>query len=145
MNKVIFSLYIVCCLFAACSGMKKTSSVTEQSKLAGNWELCYIYGSTGTFESLYPNGKPSINFDTFKNIANGNTSCNYFNEQVKVEGNQISFTEPIIMTKMLCLDGNGETIFLEALTKITSFSIGEDGKTLYLNSGDIEMMRLTKK
>lgn len=86
-----------------------------------------------------------MRFDQTNKIVSGNTSCNNFNGSFKLEGNKISFPEPLTMTKMACLDGNGETVFLETLNKITNFSLDKNRNTLHLNAEDIELMKLTKK
>lgn len=43
------------------------------------------------------------------------------------------------------MDGQGEQVFMNTLQKITSYNITDDGKTLNFMSGDIAMMRFTKK
>jgi heat shock protein HslJ len=49
------------------------------------------------------------------------------------------------MTKMMCMDGQGEQVFMSTLQKITSYDVTDNGKTLNFISGDIAMMRFTKK
>lgn len=49
------------------------------------------------------------------------------------------------VTKMMCIDNQGEQVYMNTLQKITSFDITDDGKTLNFISGDIAMMRFTKK
>jgi heat shock protein HslJ len=48
------------------------------------------------------------------------------------------------MTKMACLDGNRETVFIETLKKVISFSVTE-GNTLNFMMDDIALMRFTRK
>jgi heat shock protein HslJ len=117
----------------------------ETSKLAGNWELNFIAGQSISFDSLYPDKKPSISFDISDTTVSGNTSCNNFNGRLNADGNKISFNEPMAMTRMICIDGNGENVFMETLKKINSYSITDDGKTLILMMGEISMMRFAKK
>jgi len=145
MKNLISLLLIACGVLLACNSTRKTTVVPESSKLSGNWELNYISGPRIAFDGLYPNKKPSINFDVTNKRVSGNSSCNSFNGALKLEGNQISFTEPMVMTRKACIDGNGETVFMETLQKINSYSITDDGKTLNLIMGDIAMMRFTKK
>ena len=45
---------------------------------------------------------------------------------------------------MICIDGNGENVFLETIKKINTWSV-TDGNTLNLIMGDIALMRFTKK
>lgn len=144
MKTNIFALFISCCLFTACDSSKKTTtSMNGSSKLNGTWELNYITGSRIAFDGLYPNKKPTITFDVAKNTLNGNTGCNSFNGPLKVDGNKISFTDPMAMTKMMC-PGDGETVFLQTLQKVNSWSVS-DGNTLNFIMGDIATMRFTKK
>ncbi|WP_433832494.1 META domain-containing protein [Flavobacterium anhuiense] len=134
---VFFSSFLISCKCA------KTDAV---SKLDGNWELNYISGPQIAFEGLYPNKKPNIKFNTKENQVSGNASCNSYTGKLVVEGNKIDFTQPMAVTKMMCLDGlQGEQTYLNTLQKITSYDITDDGKTLNFISGDIAMMRFTKK
>lgn len=145
MKRVILTLFVACCLFTACNSTKKTTSAPESSKLAGEWELKSISGPQIDFNDLYPNKKPTITFDISTNRVFGNTSCNNFNGKMNVDGNKISFTEPMAMTRMACMDGNGETVFMEALSQINNFSVSSDYKTLRLNSADNEKLVFVKK
>ncbi|WP_264538453.1 META domain-containing protein [Flavobacterium sp. N1736] len=121
---------------------KKTDTV---SKLDGTWELNYISGPRIAFDGLYPNKKPTIVFDSKENRVSGNSSCNSYTGKLSVDGNKIDFTQPMVMTKMMCMDGQGEQTYMSILQKITSYDITDDGKTLNLISGDVAMMRFTKK
>ena len=141
MMKNIFILVFCSAALISCK-CKKTDSV---SKLEGNWELNYISGPRIAFDGLYPNKKPTLNFDLKENHISGNSSCNSFNGKLILDGNKIDFTQPMAMTKMMCQDGQGEQVFMSTLGKITSYDVTDDGKTLNLISGDIAMMRFTKK
>ena len=136
---IFFSLFLISCSIFKC---KKTDSV---SKLDGTWELNYITGPKITFDGLYPNKKPTITFNTKENQVSGNNSCNSYTGKLNVTGNKIDFTQPMAVTKMMCLDGQGEQVYMSTLQKITSYDITDDGKTLNFISGDIAMMRFTKK
>ena len=115
---------LVSCSIFKC---KKSDSV---SKLEGSWELNYISGPRIAFEGLYPNKKPTIIFNLKENRVSGNSSCNSYTGKLNVEGNKIDFTQPMVMTKMMCEDGQGEQTYVNTLQKITSYTITEDGKTL---------------
>ncbi|STO10862.1 META domain [Flavobacterium hibernum] len=123
----------------------KTQKSDSVSKLEGTWELNYITGPRIAFEGLYPNKKPTINFDIKENRVSGNNSCNSFTGKLVVTGNKIDFNQPMAVTKMMCMDGQGEQVFMSTLPKITSYDVTDDGKTLNFISGDIAMMRFTKK
>ncbi|WP_406844154.1 META domain-containing protein [Flavobacterium soyae] len=137
---IFLSLILLSCNIFKC---KKSDAV---SKLDGTWELNYITGPGITFEGLYPNKKPTINFNTKEKQVSGNNSCNSYTGKLVVNGNKIDFTQPMAVTKMMCMDGlQGEQTYMNTLKKITSFDIADDGKTLNFISGDIAMMRFTKK
>ena len=136
---VLFSFLLISCNVFKC---KKKDVI---SKLKGTWELTYITGPRIAFEGLYPNKKPNINFNTKENVVSGNNSCNSYTVKLEVKENKIDFTGPMVSTKMMCLDGQGEQVFMNTLSKVTSYTISDDGKTLNLISGDIETMRFNKK
>ena len=117
--------------------------MTDTAVLNGTWELNYITGPRIAFNGLYPEKKPTITFDVTAGKISGNTSCNSFNGKLNVDGNKINFNDPMAMTRMFC-QGQGETTFLETLKKINSWSV-TDGNTLNLLTGDIAMMRFSKK
>jgi heat shock protein HslJ len=123
----------------------KTSKNDSVSQLEGTWELNYITGPRITFDGLYPNKKPTITFNVKENLVSGNNSCNSFTGKLKVTGNKIDFTQPMAVTRMMCIDAQGEPVFMSTLQKITSYDVTDDGKTLNFISGDIAMMRFTKK
>ena len=123
----------------------KCTKNNSVSKLDGTWELNYISGPRIAFEGLYQNKKPTIVFDSKESRVSGNSSCNSYTGKLMVDGNKIDFTQPMVMTKMACMDGQGEQTFMSTLEKITSYDITDDGKTLNLMSGDVAMMRFTKK
>ncbi|WP_426484368.1 META domain-containing protein [Flavobacterium sp. 2] len=141
MMKNFFTLVLFSAVLISCK-CQKTDSV---SKLDGNWELNYITGPRIAFDGLYPNKKPTINFNTKENQVSGNNSCNSFTGKLSITGNKIDFTQPMAVTKMMCMDGQGEQVFMSTLQKITSYDVTDDGKTLNFISGDIAMMRFTKK
>ncbi|MGO4770285.1 META domain-containing protein [Flavobacterium sp. W22_SRS_FK3] len=136
---IFFSFLLVSCNVFKC---KKKDTV---SQLEGNWELNYISGPRIAFDGLYPDKRPTINFNIKENLVSGNNSCNSYTGKLKVTENKIDFTQPMAATKMMCMDGQGEQVFMSTLSKVTSYSVTDEGKTLNLISGDIAMMRFTKK
>jgi heat shock protein HslJ len=109
----------------------------------GSWELTYISGTKIAFEGLYPNKKPAINFDVANTRVSGNTGCNNFSGKLNIDGNKINLNEAMALTKMMC-PGQGETIFLETLKKINTYSVSDDS-TLNFIMGDIALMRFKRK
>ena len=110
--------------------------------LEGAWELNYISGRRIAFEGLYPGRKPFIKFDLTSNRFSGNTSCNSFSGALHAENDQISFTEPFMMTKMAC-PGEGEQAFLDVLKTVDHYSI--EGNALTLIKDDVAVMRFERK
>lgn len=144
MMKNFFVLIFCSFLFISCNVFKckKNDAV---SKLEGIWELNYITGPRIAFDGLYPDKKPTINFNTKENLVSGNNSCNSYTGKLTATENKIDFTQPMAATKMICMNGQGEQVFMSTLSKVTSYNVTDEGKTLNLISGDIATMRFTKK
>ncbi len=124
-------------------GSNQMQTTSVNSKLDGNWELNYISGRKIAFEGLYPEKKPFITFDSGNQRVSGSTSCNSFTGKLITDGQQISFTDPMAMTRMMC-PGEGEQAFLNVLKTVNRFSISDDN-TLTLIMGDIAVMRFARK
>jgi heat shock protein HslJ len=142
MKKIILALTVFCLAFISCNSFKTTMDKT--ASLEGTWELNYVTGPRIAFGGLYPNKKPTISFDLKENSVSGSNSCNRYSGKLNVDGNKISFKDPMAMTKMFC-PGEGENIYMSTLQKIDSYSISKDGKTLNFIMDDIVMMRFDKK
>lgn len=130
------------CLLFACNNSKKAMAVNNPEKLNGSWVLNYVSVPGINSDSLYPNKKPEINFSIADGRVSGTTGCNSFSGPVKIDGNKISFAEPLALTRMMC-PGQGESVFLETLKKVNTYSA--DGKTLTLIMGDIAVMRFSRR
>lgn len=145
MIKNVLTLVFLGVVLISCNA-SKTQKEDSVSKLEGTWELNYITGPRIAFDGLYPNKKPTITFDLKENRISGNSSCNNYTGKLSITGNKIDLTQPMAMTKMMCVDGQqGEQTFMSTLPKITSYDVTDNGKTLHFISGDIAMMRFTKK
>lgn len=144
MIKNVLALIFLGGILISCNA-SKTQKNEGTATLEGNWELNYITGPRIAFDGLYPNKKPTINFDLRESRVSGNNSCNSYTGKLSVTGNKIDFTQPMAVTKMMCADGQGEQVYMSTLQKITSYDITDDGKTLNFISGDIAMMRFIKK
>lgn len=144
MKKLTLLLAITLGFLASCDS-KKGVPLSGSKSLEGNWELNYISGSRIAFDGLYPNQKPDITFNLKENRVMGRNSCNNYSGSIKVEGNAIDFDEKgMISTKMFC-EGEGESVYMNTLKKIDGYSITNEGKTLNLLVGDVEMMRFERK
>lgn len=145
MKKVLLAFLVISLVITSCKNTKKaTSTMPNISSLNGTWELNYISGPRIAFDGLFPKKKPTITFDATTKKVNGNSSCNNFNGALNADGNKIDFTQPMAMTRMACMDGNGEQVFMDVLKKVNGWSV-TDGNTLNLLTGDVPMMRFTKK
>ena len=142
MKKIILALTVLCMAFVSCNSAK--TAMNNTTSLEGTWELNYVTGPRIAFDGLYPNTKPTITFNLKESSVSGSNSCNRYSGKLNVEGNKISFKDPMAMTRMFC-SGEGENIYMSTLQKIDSYSISEDGKTLNFIMGDIAMMRFEKK
>lgn len=142
MKKIILSLTLFCSVLISCNSVKTANS--QKAALQGAWELNYITGPRIAFPGLYPHNKPTITFNLKETSVSGKNSCNSYAGRLNVNGSKISFKEPMMVTKMFC-PGEGENVYMNALQKIDSYSVSEDGKTLNFIMGDIVMMRFEKK
>ena len=90
---------------------------------------------------MFSDKKPQLEFNREEGIVTGNSGCNGYSAQFKVDGNTISFGEPGPSTLMYC--GEGETFFRNTIKKVNRFKIDENGK-LNLMLNDVPMMRFKK-
>jgi heat shock protein HslJ len=143
MKTILLAFTLVCLTITSCNSTK--TPMKTANTLEGTWELNYITGPRIAFEGLYPNKKPTINFDLKENKVAGNNSCNQYFGNLLIDGNKINFKDAKMGSTMMACQGSGETIYMKTLDKIDSYSISEDGKTLNFIMGDIAMMRFVKK
>jgi heat shock protein HslJ len=134
---VIFSM-----AFTSCDSTKSASKTA--AALEGTWQLNYITGPRITFEGLYPDKKPTINFDLKEKRVSGNNSCNQYFGALLLDGKKINFKDAKMGSTMMACPGTGESTYMKTLEKIGNYSISKDGKTLSFISGTIEMMRFEK-
>lgn len=136
---VLFSFLLIFCNVFKC---KKKDVIF---KLKGIWEFIYIIGLKIVFEGLYLNKKFNINFNIKENVVFGNNSCNFYIGKFEVKENKIDFIGFMVLIKMMCLDGQGEKVFMNILLKVIFYIIFDDGKILNFILGDIEIMCFNKK
>ncbi len=147
MLKNSLRMILLCVVLASCTSTKSTSSDAKPvTQLDGTWELNYITGPRIAFQGLYPEQKPEVFFDTKQNLVSGNDSCNLFSSELKLKASAIDFTGPMAMTKKMCMEGQeGQQLFMSTINKIDHYEVSADGKTLTFKTGDMAMMRFTKK
>lgn len=68
---------------------------------------------------------PMIKIDLSQNEINGNTSCNRFSAKIVVNDNSVDISE-LSSTKMMCRNIEVETVFMDALERISSYTIKND-------------------
>lgn len=113
------------------------------SPLHGDWQLHSIQLPGSERRSDFNGNIPAIRFDTAHNQSSGSTGCNRFSGSYFAVNGQMRFDiEKMALTRMACV-GENEGIFLDALKKITHFTI--EGQTLIMSSGNTVIMRWQKK
>jgi len=159
MKKLIVLSAILAVIFASCNASKSSSSTTakkvgdasvpvssspssDEMELEGTWELVSIISETTPFKTLYPTVKPTIAFDARPKQASGTTGCNTYTGSYSLDGKTISFGNGFATTKMAC-EGNGESVFIQRLTKAKNFFI-KDQTTLMLLDGDVALLEFKK-
>lgn len=131
---------IVCLIFISCTTSKPT---VKTASLEGTWELKYITGPKIAFDGLFPNKKPTIAFDLKENKILGNNSCNQYFGALLIDGAKINFKDAKMGMTMMACEGNGDSVYMDTLNKIESYTITDDGKTLNFLLGNVVMMRYT--
>jgi len=128
-------------LYKGSTPLAKFKAVAADSELAGTWELDYIQGGNTPFNELFPQGKPTINFDLNAKKVNGKGACNNYNATVEINGRNIKIG-PVASTRMGC-PGNGEGLYFETLQKVNVISVNGDTMTLII--GDVAVMRFARR
>jgi heat shock protein HslJ len=140
MKKITLLVVLICMNFFSCTTSKPAMKSTS---LEGTWELNYITGPRIAFDGLFPNKKPTIAFNTKENKVTGNNSCNQYFGALLLDGAKINFKDAKMGMTMMACQGNGDSVYMEILNKIESYTITDDGKTLNFLLGDVVMMRFT--
>lgn len=143
MKKISLISTCIVLIMSACNSSKKT--VNASANLNGEWELNYISGPRIAFQGLYPDQKPTINFDTEGHKVFGKNSCNVYNGTLHVKGSSISFVDSKMAVSLMACPGDGEAIYMKMLEKIDSYAIADNGKELSLSGNGVVLMRFIKK
>jgi len=138
MSRVGVFIVFVCMSFVSC-GTSKTA--VKEYSIQGTWELNYITGPKIAFDGLFPEKKPTIAFNLQDNKFTGNNSCNQYSGPLIIDGAKIDFKDAKIAMTMMACQGNGDSLYMETLNKIESYTITDDGKTLNFLIGKVVMMR----
>lgn len=141
MKKVALILLVI--FIGSCS-CKKNSTDAAPGSLEGNWELTSMSDHKSDFESVFPNAKPTINFNVNDTKVTGKNSCNSYGGSFSLDGIFLRIDEKTLFsTKMFC-EGIGEKTFMDVLGKVNAYSISQNGTTLSLWKGKTELMRFRK-
>lgn len=128
---------ILALILSGCTSLKNTIPLSSET-----WELEYVTGPKIAFDGLFPENKPQVTFNTTKKEVSGTTGCNGFSTKYTLDGQTIKFDENFPITMRYC-EGGGEQIFLKMIKEVNHYFIDYEGK-LFLNKGDIPMMRFKK-
>lgn len=136
---VFSALLLVSLLFMSSCASKKT--VSKEAVFNGNWELEYLSGPGVALLPLFNKELPFLQFDKEDQRVFGSTGCNGYTAGFQIEGYNLQFGTPGPSTLMYC--GEGEELFKQAMSEVTTYSLSADGK-LYLMKGEIPLMRFKK-
>ncbi len=159
MKKLIVYVAFLAFILASCNSSKSTTAISdkkvddaakpitpgiasEENDLEGTWELISVITGPTPFKELYPNKKPTIAFDARSKQISGTTSCNSYTGAYNIDGRALGFGSEMALTKMAC-QGNGESVFVERLSKTNTFFIKEQN-TLMLLDGDVALLEFKK-
>ncbi len=126
MKKQIIALLSIAGTLAACGSQKAT--VDESKLYAGEWRVVEIRGEV----PAYKEDGAYINFDKSSKETQGNAGCNILNAPFKQNGASLKI-ENGAMTRMMCLDGDLEQKYVDALEDVSAFNFA--GDTLLLLDG----------
>jgi heat shock protein HslJ len=115
--------------FIACMTPKNSF----QDGLKGSWQLTVFPTTDKTFDELFGQRRPQIQFDLSRKTVTGTTGCNHLKGTYQISNDELSFTNPFITTKMAC-PGYEESIFLDAFNKVNRFDIHRDELRLWHDS-----------
>jgi heat shock protein HslJ len=135
--KRILSLLVIISL-VSCASSKNGQS----GDLAGNWELSLFPNDTKSFEEIFSQRRPGLQFETSANKVTGTTGCNRLSGSYTVNGDEFRFGNNIITTKMAC-PGYEESYFMDALNRVNRYELS--GTALRLMQGNNLVMSFTRK
>ena len=126
--KKYFYLLILVTGLAACSSGKNTTESISKTDMVAKWGVESISGLDNPSTDLI------LNLDLRDNTVQGFGGCNNFQGDVERDGYNIKFNH-LISTRMICQNMNVEDAYLNALSKVTRFSIDKNILTFYGKNG----------
>lgn len=115
--KVLYCI-LIAILALSCASSKKSGSET----LTGNWELSFFPTTDKTFDEIFGQRRPQLQFNNDNKTVTGTTGCNRLSGSYSRSGHEFSFGTNFITTKMAC-PGYEESIFLESLNRVNRYEL----------------------
>ena len=132
-------ILIVLLILIVISCSTNETGKADANQLHDIWALESINGESFVMDKQTRN-HPTIEIYLEEEKVIGNTGCNNFNGKLKVDENQINFSQ-IISTEMAC-PGDLEYRFLTALESIDNYKI--EKLRLFLYEGEKELLIFRK-
>lgn len=137
MNKILL-IFVISGMLSACSATKKGTN----QQLSGNWELALFPTTDKTFDEVFGQRRPYLQFDASNNKVSGSTGCNRLSGSFSTGKESFSFGNNMITTKMAC-PGYEESSFMNALLKTNKYKI-ENGQLKFFHDSTL-VMAFSKK
>ena len=115
----------------------KQEMPSEEVTLEGTTWILQSYGESDNLKTVLADTEITATFNSDDGMVEGSAGCNNYSGSYEVEDNQLSISEPIIATEILCTEPEGiieqEQEYLAALQLAGSFEIGDN--ELRINCG----------
>lgn len=106
-------------------------SLQTANSLEGNWTLIPVMASDTATGKI-----PTLNFNVNNKQVTGHTGCNSFSATFVINGDNLSFNNYFVSTKIAC-PGYDEAAFVKSLGRTTRYKI--NGDTLSLKADQIPL------
>lgn len=116
----------------------------SQKSLQGTWKFDYFTMVNTDKKILFPLQIPEITFDTKSKKFSGQAGCNNISGAYSQEGENLSFRQPMIMTRMSC-NSSGEKIFIDYINSVQKFRINGNSLELIADVKPIIVMQKVVK
>jgi heat shock protein HslJ len=130
--------YLASLIFLSCASSKNGTD----ENLSGSWELSVFPGTDKTFEEVFGQRRPELQFDNTKATVTGSTGCNRLTGSYTAGDNNFSFGNNIATTKMAC-PGYEESVFLDALAKVNRYEVA-NGQLRFMHDSTLVMSFVKK-
>lgn len=122
---------------ATASTMPATDTQDAATLTGATWTLTAYAGGDGTMVDVLPDTEVTAVFGEDGSLSDS-SGCNSYNTSYTVDGNNISISEQIAATMMMCPEPvmQQETAYLAGLTAATTYEISDDTLTLVDASGN---------